>query len=339
MKQYLLPRGATSADQLRIVEVPQPRPGRGEVLVQVKACSLNFRDQMIASGKYVGSVAEDTVPLSDGVGEVIEVGAEATLFRPGDRVAGLFFQEWLDGPVPADRGRSLGESGSPGMLAEFVVLPETGVVRLASSLEYAEAAMLPCAGVTAWNALLEGPRPVGPGRTVLVLGTGGVSLLALQLAAAAGARVFVTSASDAKLERARALGAAGGLNYTKVPEWGAHAAAWTGCGGFDHVVEVGGAGTLAQSMAALACGGEIALIGLLSSKALEGGLLALAMKGGSIRGIGVGSRAMAQRLHRAVDANAIRPVVDRVFPFAEAREAYRYQASAALFGKVVISIG
>ena len=214
--------------------------------------------------------------------------------------------------------------------------PESAVVAMADSLSFEQAATLPCAGVTAWNALMEGPKAVGPGSSVLVLGTGGVSLLALQIAKAAGARVIATSSSDAKLDRVRALGADATINYRDIADWGAEAARLSG-GGVDHVVEVGGAGTLAQSMAAVGFGGEVALIGVLTRSG-ETGPHALMMKAASLRGIFVGSAAMAIALNRAVDGCGIEPVVDRVFPFDQAKEAYAYQASPELFGKVVIAV-
>jgi NADPH:quinone reductase-like Zn-dependent oxidoreductase len=221
------------------------------------------------------------------------------------------------------------------MLAEYVTLPESGVVRLADSLRFEEAATLPCAGVTAWNALMKGVRPLERGHTVLLIGTGGVSLLALRIAKAAGARVVATSSSDAKLARARELGADATLNYKSEPQWGAGAAALAG-GGIDHVVEVGGLGTLAQSMQAVGFGGEIGLIGVLSMQG-DTNPMPLMLKGASLRGIFVGSATMARELNAFIDMHQLKPVVDRVFDFGEAKAAYAYQSSGALFGKVVIA--
>ncbi|WP_226015890.1 NAD(P)-dependent alcohol dehydrogenase [Novosphingobium sp. FKTRR1] len=337
MQQWLVRKGATSLDDLQLVEAAQPVPGPGEVLVRVRACSLNFRDQLIPLGRYMGgTVDRDTVPLSDGAGEVVAVGADVAGFAPGDRVAGAFFQNWSDGPAHPGAGPALGAPPATGMLQEFVVLPETGLVRVAQSLSYEEAACLPCAGVTAWNALMEGPRPVRAGESVLVLGTGGVSVLAAQIALAAGARVIATSSSDDKLERMRALGVTDLINYRSVPDWGSAAAQLAG-GGIDHVVEVGGAGTLAQSIAAVGFAGEIALIGVLTREG-DTSPHGLMFKGASIRGIFVGSVGMANRLNAFIDTHAIRPVIDRTFAFADALEAWRYQASAGLFGKVVIAL-
>jgi NADPH:quinone reductase-like Zn-dependent oxidoreductase len=336
MKAWQLNKGATSLDDLVLVNSEKPSPRPGEVLIRVRACSLNYRDALIPKGYYMGGVIDrDITPLSDGVGEVEAVGAGVTRFAVGDRVAGTFFQNWLDGPARADVGPALGAPPATGMLAEYVCLPQSGVIPMAQTLSFEEAATLPCAGVTAWNALMEGSPSLRPGAWVAVLGTGGVSLLALQIAKAAGARVIATSSSDAKLERALALGADAVINYKTTPEWGVEAMRITG--GVDHVVEVGGQGTMAQSMQAIGFGGEIAIIGVLS---LEGNVTPRDMmfKAGRMRGIFVGSAAMARKLNDAIDANAIKPVVDKVFAFEDAKAAYDYHASPVLFGKTVITI-
>jgi len=337
MRKVILQKGATSPDALKIVEVDTPKAGPGMVVVRIKACSLNYRDQIIARGKYGGPIAEDLVPLSDGVGDVAEIGAGVTKFKVGDRVAATFFPHWIDGLASPHRGVALGQPGSPGTLAEYIAVPEIGLIKIAETLNYFEASTLPCAGVTAWNALVEGPRSVGPSSEVLVMGTGGVSLLALQIAKAAGARVIITSSSDEKLERTKALRADGFINYRKTAKWGEAALAMSRKNGFDFIPEVGGAGTLAQSFAAIGFHGEISMIGLLSEAPMDANPIALVWKAASIRAIGVGTTAMAERLNAAIDANAIKPVVDKVFPLADAVEAYRYQASSGLFGKVVIT--
>jgi NADPH:quinone reductase-like Zn-dependent oxidoreductase len=336
MKAWQINKGATSLDAMVMVEREMPSPEAGEVLIKVRACSINYRDQAIPLGFYMGGVvAQDTVPLSDGVGDIVAVGAGVTHYKVGDKVAGAFFQDWLDGPPNANPGVALGAVPAKGMLAEYVALPERGVVPMAESLTYEEASTLPCAGVTAWNALMEGHVPVKAGSWVAVLGTGGVSLLALQIAKATGARVLVTSSSDGKLARARAMGADATINYNATPDWGAETMRLTG--GIDHVIEVGGQGTVAQSMAALGFNGEIAFIGVLSM-AGECNPRDLMFKAGRLRGIFVGSAAMARKLNALIDSHSIKPVVDKVFDFADAKAAYAYQASPKLFGKVVISL-
>lgn len=338
MRAWRLAKGATSLDDLTLVDIGMPLAGPGEVLIQVRACSLNYRDQLIPKGQYMGgTIGEDITPLSDGAGEIVAIGADVTRFAVGDRVAGVFFQNWIDGPANPGAGPALGAPPAKGMLAEYVALPESGVVKIAETLSYAEAATLPCAGVTAWNALMEGPTPTKAGDHVLVLGTGGVSLLALQIAKAAGAQVIATSSSDAKIERVKALGADATINYRTTPDWGAEAARLSGKPGVEHVVEVGGAGTLAQSMAAVGFAGEIALIGVLTRDG-DTNPRGMMFKGASMRGIFVGSRGMAERLNAFVDQHAIKPVIDRRFTFDQAREAYAYQESPSLFGKVVITI-
>jgi NADPH:quinone reductase-like Zn-dependent oxidoreductase len=334
MRAWRLPAGSDGFDKLALEELPDPTPGPGEVLIKVRACSLNYRDFAVAAGKYFGGVLKaPAVPLSDGAGEVVAVGTGVTRFKDGDRVQSSFFTHWEDGPP---RGSpALGDGFAPGMLAELVVLPESGVVPMAASLDYAQAACLPCAGVTAWNALYEGPRALVPGMRVLVLGSGGVSILALQLARAGGCEVIATSSSDGKLARVRELGATHTVNYKTTPEWGAHVG--RALGGVDKVVEVGGAGTAEQSMAALRTQGEVALIGVLSP---EGGPnpRGLMMTAGSMRGIFVGSAAMARRLNAAIDANGIEPLIGSRFGFDQAREAYAHAWGPESFAKTVIEL-
>jgi len=337
MKSWRLKAGASSLDDLVLVDLEQPEPGPGEVLIRVRACSLNYRDQAIVAGNYFGGkVPTDITPLSDGAGEIAAVGAGVTRFKPHDRVAGTFFLNWLSGPANPHAGPALGTFPAPGVLSEYVVLPEQGVVPIAETLSFEEAACLPCAGVTAWNALMEGPRAAGPGRSVLILGTGGVSMLALGIANAAGARVIATSSSDEKLERVRSLGADATINYRKIADWGAEAAKLAG-GGVDHVIEVGGAGTLQQSMAAVGFNGEVALIGVLTREGDTNPHI-LMPKGASLRGIFVGSAEMAVKLNRGIDTTGIKPVIGRTFAFEEAQQAYEYQSSPDLFGKVVIRV-
>ncbi len=334
MRAWKLPAGSDGFDRLYLEEVPDPQPGPGEVLIRVRACSINYRDFAVAAGKYFGgALKHPAVPLSDGAGEVVSVGEGVTRFKEGDRVQSSFFMDWEDGPPR--RSPALGDGFAPGMLAELVTLPEAGVVPMAASLDFAQAACLPCAGVTAWNALYEGPRALVPGMRVLVLGTGGVSMLALQLARAGGCEVIATSSSFPKLERVKELGAAHTVNYQTMPDWGRFVG--QDLGGVDKVVEVGGAGTAEQSMAALRTQGEVALIGVLSP---EGGPnpRGLMMTAGSMRGIFVGSAAMARRLNAAVDANGIEPLIGARYGFEQAKEAYAHAWGPESFAKTVIEL-
>lgn len=337
MKVYEVQKGSTSLEGLRRAERPEPQPGWHEVLIRVRAVSLNYRDHMVVIGRYMGgAVDRDMIPLSDGAGEVVAVGPGVTRFKTGDRVAGTFFQVWIDGP----RTKFAPALGVPldGMMAEYVALHEDGVVAIPASLSFEEASTLPCAGVTAWSALMVLGNRVKAGDTVLCLGTGGVSTHAMQFAKAAGASVIITSSSDDKLERARKLGAVAGINYKTHPEWDKEVNRITGGRGVDHVVEVGGVGTLARSYQAIGFGGKIALIGFLGGQTGQQEPYALMMKGGSLVGIGVGSTAMFEEMNRAIEVNRIKPIVDRVFPFDQAAEALRCLATGDFFGKVVITV-
>ena len=336
MRAWRVPAGCKSVHQLELAETPVPEPAADEVRIRVHACSLNYRDRLVAQGHYFGGpVAAAGTPLSDGAGIVDAVGDDVTGLAPGDRVAGAFFQAWLSGPPTPALGDALGAPPAPGMLADYVVLPASGVYPLAQTLSFEEAATLPCAGVTAWNALMRGIRPMRAGSKVLILGSGGVSTIALAIARAAGARIVATTSSPEKAERLKTLGAEAVVNYRDEKDWGPKTAEIAG-GGFDHIVEVGGPGTLAQSMQAVGFGGEIALIGVLS---LDGDSdpKSLMVKNASLRGIFVGSVEMATELNAFVDEHDIKPVIDRVFDFDDAIEAYDYQASPDLFGKVVIA--
>jgi len=336
MKVYEIQPGCTNLEGLRRGERPDPQPGPREVLIRIRAASLNYRDHMIATGHYFTPVSRPTIPLSDGAGEVVAVGPGVTRFQKGDRVAGTFFQVWLDGP-PSRRHPALGIP-LDGTLAEYIVLHEDGVVAIPPRLSFEEAATLPCAGVTAWNALMVSGAPLKAGDTVLCLGTGGVSILALQIAAAAGARVIVTSSSDEKLKRARSLGASDGINYKTHPDWEKEVARLTGGRGVEHVIEIGGAGTLNRSFESIAFGGKVVLIGFLAGAAAQTNPVPMMLKGGSLQGIGVGSTAMFEALNRAIEINGIQPVVDKVFPFEKAADAYRCLAAGDFVGKIVITI-
>jgi NADPH:quinone reductase-like Zn-dependent oxidoreductase len=337
MKVWVI-RGRFGLDALAQEERPQPEPGPGEVLLRVRAVSLNYRDLMVVKGLYNPKMSLPRIPCSDAAGEVAAVGSGVRGVAAGQRVAGLFAPAWQCGePTEAKHRSALGEAAE-GVLAEYVVLPEHGVVAVPEHLSDEEAATLPCAGLTAWHALVTEGR-VAPGDTVLVQGTGGVSLFALQFARLAGARVIITSSRDDKLQRAAALGAAEGINYKTTPEWGDRARQLTGGRGVDHVVEVGGAGTLAQSLRAVRMGGRVSLIGVLAGGGGSVNLVPVLMKSVRVQGIFVGSREMFEAMNRAVAEHRLRPVVDRVFGFAEAPEAFRHLESGAHFGKVCIRVG
>ena len=339
MRKWIIPAGSTAgAAGLRLIEAASPEPGPGEVKIAVKACSTNYRDFGVATGKYFfGPVEVDTVPLSDGAGEIVAIGPGVGDWKIGDRVAGIFFQRWQDGPFGAHVLRS--DLGGPvqGMLAEEVVLPADGVVGIPSHLSFEEAATLPCAAVTAWNALFEIAR-ARPGETVLTLGTGGVSIFALQFAAAAGLTVIATSSSEDKLQRARDLGAAHTINYRATPHWDAEVLKLTGGVGVDAVIEVGGAGTLPRSLNAVRAGGIVALIGVLDQPGGAISPVPLIAKAVTLAGTYVGSRAMFVAMNRFIEAARLRPVIDKVFAFENAQDAYAHQRSGSHFGKVVISL-
>lgn len=328
--------GGLGAENLKIVELPEPSPGPGEAVVRVRACSLNYRDLVVMKSGYGGAVKAPLVPLSDGAGEVMAVGHGVTRVKPGDRVAATFFQEWIDGPPDDLKANSARGGAIDGMAAEQVCLKADGLVHLPEHLSFEEAAALPCAGVTAWHALF----PSGglrPGQSVLVLGTGGVSLFALQFAKMAGARVIATSSSDAKLERLRSMAADAVINYRTTPDWDKAVRGLTGGIGVDHVVEVGGAGTLALSSKSVKRGGHIALIGVLAGgKEFDPRLMML--KAARLQGIYVGSREMFEEMNRAVALAAMRPVVDRVFEFGELPAAMGHLESGAHFGKVCVRV-
>lgn len=329
MKVFEIVQGSTSLDGLRLAERPKPSAGPGQVLVRIRAVSLNYRDLAVVQGKYFGgAVPRNLIPLSDGAGEVEAVGDGVTAFAPGDRVVATFTQ----GSPPAALGSPL-----DGTLAEHVVFPESGLLKIPEHLSFEEAATLPCAGVTAWNALMEG-KITRPGDTVLTLGTGGVSILALQIAKAAGARVIVTSSSDEKLARAKALGADATINYRRTPSWDQEVLALTSGRGADHIVEVGGAGTLPRSLHAVAQRGEIVLIGVLTPPSGDLNPHALMPKNATLRGVFVGDKPMFEALMRAIEVNRIHPVVDQVFDFESAPDAYRRLQSAQHFGKLVIRV-
>lgn len=335
MKTFEVQKGSTSLEGLRPAQRPEPQPGPQQVLIRIRAASLNYRDHAVIQGQYFGgSVSRDTIPLSDGAGEVAGVGPGVTRFKTGDRVAGTFFQVWRDG---LRTGLALGNP-LDGMLAEYVTLHEDGVVAIPAHLSFEEAAALPCAGVTAWHALMVAGRPLRAGDTVLCLGTGGVSMIAAQLARAAGARVIATSSSDAKLARALSLGATDGINYKSTPEWEKEVARVTGGRGADCVIEIGGAGTLSRSMQSVGFGGKVCLIGFLAGPAGDTAPFPLMTKTASLNGISVGSTRMFEDMNRAIVQNGLKPPIDRVYAFADTPEAYRRLATGDFVGKLVIAI-
>ncbi len=339
MRAYQLAKGGAGIDALAVVERPEPKPFHRQVLVKVAACSLNFRDLGIVRGTYRMPVRENLIPLSDGAGEVVEVGPGVTRIKVGDRVAGCFFQRWVGGEMDAREVAVSALGGSlDGMLAEYVVLEEEGVVKIPEHLSLEEGATLPCAGVTAWNAIVDHAKLVA-GQTVLLQGTGGVSIFGLQLAHAMGIRAIVTSSSDDKLKRAKSLGAAFGINYKTTPEWDKAARDFTGGRGVDHVIEVGGAATLTRSFGAIRYGGKISMIGGLSGGATELNPGLIFSRRANVQGIYVGSTRMFEAMNAAIAANNIRPAIDRVFGFDEVPAAFRHMAAGAHFGKIVVRVG
>jgi len=336
MFSYRVEKGAGIA-ALALGQSEAPVPGRGQVLVRVRAASLNFRELMIVEkGQYPLPIKPHLIPASDGAGEVAAVGDGVTRVRAGDRVVGQIFPQWTDGPFRWDHAAQVGGS-CDGMLTELAVLDEEGALAIPSHLSFEEAATLPCAGVTAWNALVGG-APLEPGQTVLTLGSGGVSLFALQLAKLHGARVIATTSSPDKARRLTALGADAVVDYRATPDWHLAVRELTGGAGVDRVVEVGGTGTLARSIRCLAGDGHISLVGSLSPDATP--LEPSALNGfvGTIRRLAVGSRAQFVAMNRAIELHRLRPVIDRVFAFRDAPEAFRYYAAGHAFGKVVIQI-
>ncbi len=333
MRTYTIP--AFGLDNLTLADRPDPRPGPGQVLVRVRAVSLNYRDLLVARGQYNPRMPLPRVPCSDAAGEVAAVGEGVTSVKVGDRVCGTFFQGWDDGELTESAARTALGGDLDGVLAEQVVLSERGVVPFPAHLSFEEAAALPCAALTAWHALTVGFDPAG--KTVLLQGTGGVSVFALQFAKALGAKALITSSHDDKLARALDLGADAGTNYKTNPDWDKWARQQTGGVGVDLVVEVGGAGTLDRSVRAVRYGGRIALIGVLAA----GGAFnptGLLMRGVCLQGIFVGSRAMFRAMNWLIEGKQLRPVIDRVFPFERAVDAFRHLEAAGHFGKVVISL-
>lgn len=340
MQQYLLEPRPDGPSALTKRETGIPSPGEGEVAIRIRAASLNYRDLLVRSGKSASGGSGPVVPLSDGAGEIVATGSGVSEWSVGDRVAPTFFRDWIDGPFDmAYHGAARGGS-CDGVLSEIIVAPAHSLVRIPEHFSFEEAATLPCAALTAWHALMERGRPLSAGETVLCLGTGGVSMFALQIARAAGARVIVTSRSDKKLARAKDLGADEVVNYAATPEW--DRAVWdlTGKRGADRVIEVGGPGTIERSLNSVAAGGVVSLIGVLTGFApAQANLFTLVKKNAELHGIYVGNRGMFVRMNAFLGAHRIRPVIDQVFPFADAASAYARLEGAEHLGKIVVSGG
>ena len=334
MKVYEL-NGARGLDSVCLAEREGVVALRGQVVIEMKACSLNYRDLLIVNDNYGGLKPDHVIALSDGAGEVVAVGADVRRFQVGDRVSATFSSSWIAGPMTASDPRFARGAAVDGVLAEFVACDESSVVHIPDHLSFQEAACLPCAALTAWNALF-GPRPLLSGQTVLTLGTGGVSTFAIQFAAVAGARVISTSSSDDKLDVIRELGASETINYRANPEWQDEVLRLTHGRGVDHVVEVGGGGTIDRSVACTAVGGQIHMIGALSAGTLNPRSL-VAWK--TLRGVMVGSRVDHESMNKMVSYHRIRPLIGKVFPFDKAIEAYQFLESGAHMGKVVIDLG
>ncbi|NYF53307.1 zinc-dependent alcohol dehydrogenase family protein [Tunturiibacter gelidoferens] len=330
-------------DHLRHLDLPTPQTTPGTVLIKVHAVSLNYRDLMVVKGLYNPKMSLPRIPCSDGAGEVVATGEGVTRVRVGDRVCGIFMQRWLDGPLTADKSKAALGGDVDGMLTEYAVLDQEGVVRFPEHLTYEEASTFPCAGVTVWNALHHAgdpPNPVHPGETVVIQGTGGVSIFALQFAKLLGARVLGTSSSEEKLTRARSLGLDEGCNYKLRPDWSKWVTETTAGIGADRIIEVGGAGTFGQSLRAARVGGTVAQIGILSGGTTSDhvALTPILHKQLRVQGIYVGSRAMFEEMNAAISKASLRPVIGKVFDLPQAAEAFAHMESASHFGKIVIRV-
>lgn len=324
-------------DALSLADVATPEPGPGEVRVRMRANSINYRDLTTIEDPVSRKLPYPTVPNSDGAGEVTALGAGVTGVSVGDRVASCFFSDWEAGPCSTAAMASALGGARQGVLAEEVVLPARGIIPIPDGLGYEEAATLPCAALTAWHALTQ-PRPVIAGETVVLLGTGGVSVFAQQFCKVMGARTIVTSSSDAKLERMKALGASETINYRTTPDWDAEVMRLTGGQGADRIVEVGGPGTLQRSIEATRVGGTIGLIGILTGAAGQIAPTSIMRKSLTVRGIYVGPRQMFAEMNTAIETHGLRPEIDRTFAFEDARDAYHAMRAAGHFGKLVVRI-
>lgn len=324
-------------DRLEVVDAPDPSPAPGEVLVRMRAVSLNYRDLLMVNGIYgrAPGMGGPITPFSDGCGVVEATGEGVTRVKPGDRVATLFFQGWISGPPTlAKLSTSLGFP-IPGAGRELAVFSADGVSKVPDFLTDDEVSTLPCAALTAWRGLFEDAR-LKPGDTVVLQGTGGVSIFGLQFAHAAGCRTIVTSSSDEKLQRAKALGADHLVNYKTTPEWSKAVREATAGVGADVILEVGGAGTIEQSMRAIRIGGHIAIIGVVAGQGNPFNPASLIGNSAKLQGLSVGSRDMFEAMCRAMEQHRIRPVVDKVYPWTEARAAFQAMQGGEHFGKIVL---
>lgn len=324
------------------IELPDPTPGPGHVVVRVRAASLNYRDLMVVRGQYGGTPRQDLIATSDAAGEIVATGPGVTRWRTGDRVCGAFFPTWLSGPLAdADDPQALGAGQTDGVLAQYITLPQAGVVRAPDHLSDEEAATLPCAAVTAWNALFDSARGsarLAPGASVLVQGTGGVAMFAAQLARDAGLRVIGTSSSPAKAARLREAGADEVIDYRARPEWQRDVRELTGGQGVDLVIELGGPDTLGRSLEAVKRGGTVALIGVLTGTSGAVDPMPILFKAARLEGVLVGSVASFAAMNRAITRSRLRPVIDQVFAFDRARDALAHLAAAKHVGKIVIRV-
>lgn len=334
MKRYVLGE-EPGIDSWTLEEAGEPTVGPGEVRLDMRAWSLNYRDLMVAEGTYGGKRQPGLVPLSDGSGVVVEVGSQVADLKVGDKVATCFFRDWQEGELTAAKAKSARGGSIDGVLSERIVTPANSLVKIPANLSFAEAATLPCAAVTAWNALFDA-SDLKPGETVLVQGTGGVSIFALQLAKAAGARVIVTSSSTAKLEHAADLGADEGINYRENPDWDKAAFEMTGGIGVDVILEVGGTDTLPRSLRSIRHTGRIAVIGVLTGGLVQFPIGYLFSKNARMMGIYVGSREQFMAMNKAIETSDIHPVIDREFCFEDASDALKFMQTGEHVGKIVI---
>jgi len=331
-------KGSFGLENLELTEREQPGPvGPGEVLLRMKAASLNYRDLLTVQGFYNPKLPLPLIPCSDGVGEVVEVGPGVTRAGVGDRVAPTFFQGWASGRPTLEKVATTLGGPLDGVLAETMLINQNGLVKVPEHLTDEQAATLPCAAVTAWSALVT-QGDVKAGDTVLVQGTGGVALFALRFAKLLGARVVIISSSDEKLQRALEMGADHGINYKSTPKWGKAARDWTGGVGVDHIIELGGAGTLQESLQAIGLGGQISMIGVLAGGMKELNILPVLMRNVRVQGIFVGHRESFEDMNRAIVQHGLEPDVDRVFPLEGIREAFALMKSGGHFGKICVPV-